>query len=277
MKTIAKIGALIALSISLTTANSQVKNIKTDNIKVYGNCSMCASNIEKAGNQKKIAQVQWNEDTQIAKLTYDSTKTNREEILKRIALAGYDNDEYLAPDNAYAALDDCCQYERLHKSASTAVLKEHATVNIMKTKETALETVYNHYFATKDALVQSNALLTGSNAKKLKESIMAIHMETLTDKEHLVWMQVKESLTSDVHQISESKSLDHQRKYMMRLSKNIYPLIKVSKIDTPVYYQFCPMANEGKGANWLSKEKNIKNPYYGAQMMTCGSTIETID
>jgi hypothetical protein len=36
------------------------------------------------------------------------------------------------------------------------------------------------------------------------------------------------------------------------------------------------MYNDGKGANWLSKESTIKNPYYGSQMLTCGKTVETI-
>ena len=62
----------------------------------------------------------------------------------------------------------------------------------------------------------------------------------------------------------------------MTLSTNMYELIKISKTDAPVYYQFCPMANDGKGANWLSRENAIKNPYYGVQMMTCGRTVETI-
>jgi hypothetical protein len=62
----------------------------------------------------------------------------------------------------------------------------------------------------------------------------------------------------------------------MPLSENMYALIKVSKTETPTYYQFCPMANDGKGANWLSKENAVKNPYYGSQMLTCGKVVETI-
>jgi len=56
----------------------------------------------------------------------------------------------------------------------------------------------------------------------------------------------------------------------------MYDLIKTTKPETPVYYQHCPMANGGKGANWLSKENAVKNPYYGSQMLTCGKTVETI-
>jgi len=37
------------------------------------------------------------------------------------------------------------------------------------------------------------------------------------------------------------------------------------------------MYNNGKGANWLSKEEAVKNPYYGSQMLTCGSVQETIN
>jgi len=36
------------------------------------------------------------------------------------------------------------------------------------------------------------------------------------------------------------------------------------------------MYNDGKGANWLSTENGVKNPYYGSQMLNCGKTIETI-
>jgi len=43
-----------------------------------------------------------------------------------------------------------------------------------------------------------------------------------------------------------------------------------------VYYQFCPMAIDNKGAYWLSEESDIKNPYFGDAMLTCGETKETL-
>lgn len=55
---------------------------------------MYKSTIEKAGNVKNVAGVDWNKDTQMASFTYDVSKTNQEEILKRIALAGYDSDRF---------------------------------------------------------------------------------------------------------------------------------------------------------------------------------------
>ena len=42
------------------------------------------------------------------------------------------------------------------------------------------------------------------------------------------------------------------------------------------YYQFCPMANNDKGAYWFSETEEIRNPYFGDTMMGCGETKETI-
>jgi len=84
--------------LSSVSGNAQIKNQKTKNIKISGNCGMCKAAIEKAGNMKNIASVVWDEDTKIAAVNYDSTKTTSGAILKEIALAGYDSDQYLAPD-----------------------------------------------------------------------------------------------------------------------------------------------------------------------------------
>ena len=79
---------------------------------VYGNCEMCKSTIEKAGNLKKIAVVDWDKNTKIATITYDTSKTNLDEVVKRISLSGYDSENFRAPENAYKNLHGCCQYER---------------------------------------------------------------------------------------------------------------------------------------------------------------------
>ena len=43
-----------------------------------------------------------------------------------------------------------------------------------------------------------------------------------------------------------------------------------------VYYQFCPMAFDSKGAYWLSESNSIQNPYFGKKMIDCGETKETL-
>ena len=269
----------MSISLSPTACNAQIKNAKTETVKIYGNYEMCESTIEKAGNIKKVTKVDWNKDTKLATITYDSKKTNQDEILKRIALAGYDNEEFFAPDNLYAALPGCCQYERPKKimAPSMNTTSSSSQANTSETQNAnQLQVVFDNYFAIKDALINSDGNLASVKAKELSNAINAVKMETLSATEHSVFMAVKNDLVFDAGHIAESKDANHQRDHFTSLSDNMYKLIKASKQQTPVYYQHCPMFNDGKGANWLSKENSIKNPYYGSQMLGCGKTVETI-
>jgi copper chaperone CopZ len=283
MNIISKISAATLLLFSFSSCNAQIKNAKTESVKIYGNCEMCEKTIETAGNIKKVASVDWNKDSKMATITYDSTKTNQDGILKLIALVGYDSDKFLAPDDVYNKLAGCCQYERINKKAifQTELSKEHSMHNqeteVEKKQEVnQLKTIFENYFTFKDALVKSDGKLASTLAKDLLVNINAIKMDKLSQDEHIVWMKVLSSLKSNTEKMSETASVEKQRIAFMDLSANFYDLLKVSKQENAIYYQNCPMYNDGKGANWLSKESTIKNPYYGSQMLTCGKTVETI-
>ena len=272
-----------------TTINAQIKNSKTETVKIYGNCGMCETKIEKAGTIKKVATVDWNQETQMATLTYDATKTNQDEILKRIALAGYDSDKFLAPDDVYNNLHGCCQYERVAKVPVKAETKTEETTenhnnhgNHTETPKAEvqevnqLKTVFDNYFIVKDAMISSDGNATSIASKELFIAINNVKMDKLEMDVHMVWMKVLNQIKEDAEHIADTKDIKHQRDHFTTLSKDIYALLKVAKYDVPVYFQNCPMYNDGKGANWLSKENAVKNPYYGSMMLTCGKTVETI-
>ena len=143
--------------------------------------------------------------------------------------------------------------------------------------ENQLTSVFDNYFDLKDALVQTNGKLASEKSKALLIAIKNVKMDSLTMDVHMVWMKVLVDLKKDAELIANTKEISKQRDHFMSLSKNIFTLMKIAKYEQPVYYQFCPMANDGKGANWLSKENAIKNPYYGSEMMTCGKTIEILN
>ena len=306
MNLLSKLTLAISLILLLSSCNAQVKNSKTALVKIYGNCEMCKKTIETAGNLKKEAKVVWDKTQKTAIITYDSTKTNQEEILKRIALSGYDNEKFLAPDDIYAKLPKCCHYERKAKTvtktetpAIDTTKTEVAVVDNIKTEAAAIEdtktavptppvmpeptqqipplkAVFASYFTIKDALVNTDGSTASTLAKEMLTTIHAVKMENLSTEEHPVWMKVVKELSAEAAQIAGTTDISHQREHFIALSKNVYDLIKVSKQETPTYFQHCPMYNDGKGADWLSKENTIKNPYYGAEMLRCGKTVETI-
>ena len=275
---------LLLLSTFLSYAD--IKNITTENVKIAGKCALCKQGIEAAAFEKNISKASWDKETRVATVTYDSKKTSLDAVLKKIALAGYDNKSYLAPDDAYAKLEECCQYERTGKNQVVAQKKmtahEHgaATTQAAAKAESAdadpLKPVLDAYYAVKDALVSSDGNATSAKATSLVKALKAVKMDQLGSEQHMVWMKVMKNLNFDAEHIEETKDLGHQRDHFSSLSENMYKLIKSAKPSQAVYYQHCPMAKEGKGANWLSQVSDIKNPYYGAQMLNCGKTTETL-
>jgi hypothetical protein len=294
MKSISKIGMAMTFLLSYTVCSAQIKNAQVESVKILGNCEMCKKTIEKAGNVLNVAEVNWDKNTKMAILTYDANKTNQDEILKRIALYGYDSDIYLAPSDVYAKLSDCCQYER--KAVVTAKTnttkqvgdaKMDLKIEIVEHKQEVVAekkqdvdswtVLFDHYFALKDALVKTDGNTASSKANMFLTAIGEVKMEKLSSTQHNVWMKIQKDLAFDAEHIAETKEASHQRDHFITLSKNMYDLIKVSKQETLTYYQFCPMANKGKGAHWLSKDNTIKNPYFGSKMLGCGKTIELIN
>lgn len=294
MKSMFNILIVLSVVLSATSGFAQIRNSKTETVKILGKCDACKTAIEKAGNLKNIAVVSWSKDSKMATITFDSKKTNRDEILKRIALVGYDSDQYLAPDSAYEKLAECCIYERQKKEPVMAM--DHPKMEMDKSESkmdmampsnekhtdmvksemmeiNPLDVLFNNYFAVKDALVKTSATTAGAKASELLTALKALKIESLKAEEQTAVTKVMPSLMDAAKSISTTKDIGKQRETFKILSKNMHDIIPFYNANETIYYQYCPMQD----ANWLSKDSTIKNPYYGSQMLSCGSTVETID
>jgi hypothetical protein len=110
---------------------------------------------------------------------------------------------------------------------------------------TNIKKVLDAYIQLKDALVKSDGTNSSSASKTLLTAIQEVNMSELNTETHTQWMKVVNDLKEDAEHISETKEITHQRDHFMSLSTNLYSVIKVSKLGTPVFYEFCPMANKG--------------------------------
>ncbi|WP_027077013.1 efflux RND transporter periplasmic adaptor subunit [Maribacter antarcticus] len=147
------------------------------------------------------------------------------------------------------------------------------TTELPKSVQKNFLLVLNSYSQLKDAFVQSDIekvkIATGVLLKDLEK--IKISSLTETQKEH--FGGIDEALNA----ILEDADLENQRVNFVVLNESIIPVaMNMSTMNPPFYVQKCPMANQNKGALWLSESREIKNPYYGDEMLTCGSVIDTI-
>lgn len=123
------------------------------------------------------------------------------------------------------------------------------------------EKLLNNYISVKNALVNSDN-------KATSQAIGAFY-QSLKDEENFVR---KNELLKAAEKLSKASNIEKQRAAFKDVSAIMWELIKdTDKVNQKVYYQYCPM----KKAYWLSREKEIKNPYYGSSMLTCGKVVET--
>ena len=117
------VAVLILLSTQTSTAQTAANSgIVTDTLMVNGECSMCKKKIETACfGLKGVKKAHWDEENWTLIVSYDSAKTNADAILKRVALAGYDNEKYKADDKVFLKFDECCQYDRSRLTPTEAV------------------------------------------------------------------------------------------------------------------------------------------------------------
>lgn len=84
-------------------------------------------------------------------------------------------------------------------------------------------------------------------------------------------------LTPLITEIASANDIDAVRKPFKPFSMHLINLAKAfDPLEKPLFIQHCPMADDFTGADWLSNEDNIMNPYYGASMLTCGEVTDTI-
>lgn len=136
------------------------------------------------------------------------------------------------------------------------------TEKVASTQQKTLASVVDQYLSIKDALV-------ASDAKQAKASAVALLGVVDATKMPAVQQRTKE--------VAAVTDLDSLRARFDSLSVALYEQVKdPSDSSQTLYKQYCPMAFDNRGAYWLSSEKEIKNPYFGDEMLTCGRVEEEI-
>jgi copper chaperone CopZ len=102
---------LFFLTLSLISCKTET-SVKTETFKVWGNCEKCKVTIENSCIADGIIEKNWNIESTLMTVKFDTTKITLDHIQQLIANSGYDNDGYYGDDYAYGKLAACCQYER---------------------------------------------------------------------------------------------------------------------------------------------------------------------
>jgi hypothetical protein len=179
-------------------------------------------------------------------------------------------------EEASTTTDSVATHE--HASGSTASADASApTFQVEASFQQQLGNVFTSYVQLKDAFVASDANKVKEQAAGTNDALAKVDMKLLTGAAHNDWMTYLSPLESSLKEIQGSSDIEVQRKAFSTLSDNMYKSAKAFGLGgKEAYYEFCPMAFNNEGAYWLSDQSQIRNPYFGDKMLTCGSVQEKL-
>lgn len=165
-----------------------------------------------------------------------------------------------------------------HASGSTATAEpSEPQFQVDAGFQNQLASVFTSYVELKDAFVASDAAKVKDEAKETDEALAKVDMKLLSGAAHNDWMNYLTPIQSSLKEIQGSTDIEAQRKAFSNLSDNLYKSVKAFGLGgKEAFYEYCPMAFNNEGAYWLSEQAQIKNPYFGDKMLTCGEVKEKL-
>ncbi|MFM9909222.1 MAG: DUF3347 domain-containing protein [Chitinophagaceae bacterium] len=162
-------------------------------------------------------------------------------------------------------------------------VKDTATVPVAATTETktvpiaananfSIADIVRNYIKMKNALTRDDAKAAADAGKAIVIAMAKLDVNTLDAAKKKAFTDVADDAKEHAEHIGDNAGkIEHQREHFVMLSKDVNDLVKTFGSTIKLYQDFCPMYNDGKGAIWISEIKEIKNPYFGTKMITCGS------
>jgi hypothetical protein len=134
------------------------------------------------------------------------------------------------------------------------------------------------YLEIKDALAADNSRDAAKVAKQLVDALKNLNKTVLSEEQKKVLGEIEDDALENASHIGENPgNIQHQREHFVRLSLDIYDLVKSSGAGRVLYKISDKNYNNGKGAFWLSETKEINNPYLGKADLKRGSIQEEIE
>jgi hypothetical protein len=153
-----------------------------------------------------------------------------------------------------------------------------ATATVTNTAAVAIKEIITGYLQLKNAFTKDNTNDAATAGVALEAAFKNFDKTNLTVQQKKTFEDIQDDAKEHAEHIGKNGgNIKHQREHFEMLSKDMADLVKAFGTGGQTLYKdFCPMYNDNKGAYWISETKDIKNPYLGKAMPTCGVVKEEI-
>lgn len=198
-------------------------------------------------------------------------------VLSATLISLFASNQVSLAQHGHAEMTSMTKQDKKEKAVVTTDADTTKTTSTSPKGAASMKDVVARYLELKNALVGDKTKEAAKAGSALEATFKEFDKTELTPEQKKVYDDVVEDAREHAEHIgANAGNLSHQREHFDILSKDMYDLVKAIGTDQVLYKIDCSMYNDKKGAIWLSETKEIKNPYYGKKMITCGSVREEI-
>jgi len=140
-----------------------------------------------------------------------------------------------------------------------------------------IASVLDGYLAMQTGLSKDDSKAASDALAATSKALGTVDVKLLDSAAYGAWMRELPSLGDALKEMAKAKDINDQRAGFALVSEALPPVLRVfGPTDRTLYIIRCPMAFNNRGATWVQPDKSVRNPYFGATMLTCGSVVETI-
>ncbi len=134
------------------------------------------------------------------------------------------------------------------------------------------------YLQLKEAFISADLSKIENNMRQLRISIEGVDFSLLEGKAVEAWGSHRKVLLASLDQMEKVGNLEAKRLHFSHISEAVYCSARSFNPDGGrLFTAYCPMALNSRGAYWLSDSREIRNPYLGQEMQSCGEVREVIN
>ena len=150
------------------------------------------------------------------------------------------------------------------------------TANTPDNFKAQLSSLSNKYLLLKNAFVETDAAVAKTAATTFLQELENVDMTLVKGKAHQYWMQQLAAFQGHGKKITTLDEVEIQRQQFDFLSDAMINSVIAFGTKNKLFVQFCPMAFDNKGADWISDVGEVRNPFFGDKMMKCGLVTDTL-
>jgi len=137
----------------------------------------------------------------------------------------------------------------------------------------SIKQIVDYYINVSTALGNDDPKAAASGGMALSELVDHVDKSAFDAEQKMLYVKSEEALKEHAGKIaSHVNNIEVQRESFEKMSEDVYALVKTFGGGRKLYKAHCPMID----ANWLTEKNEIRNPYYGESMPTCGSIDELV-